>query len=142
MALLQLRGQPVSNVRAWLTAVVRRRHIDTVRRQSCERLSMARVHAWNDVAAVDPQDRVADVSHAAWLVTLIDTLPKTTQAVCRAVARGEAVAHFAVVLGLTVRSVESHLTRARRRLRTRSMEALAVDRADGSRPRQWCDTER
>lgn len=43
---LRLRCQLVSNVRAWLTAVVRRRHVDAVRRRSREQVSMAGAHAW------------------------------------------------------------------------------------------------
>jgi RNA polymerase sigma factor (sigma-70 family) len=100
----------------WVAAVSRRRLIDLVRRRCRERIAGRREHA-AAIAPVDPADLVADQDLARWLVRSMADLPPTTRDVCAAIGAGKSEAEVAESLGLTARAVESHLTRARRRLR-------------------------
>jgi hypothetical protein len=95
--------------------VSRRRLVDQVRRRSRERVAGQREPA--AIAPADPADLVADRDLARWLVRSMAELPVTTQEVCAAIGEGKSQAQVALELGLTARAVESHLTRARRRLR-------------------------
>jgi hypothetical protein len=95
--------------------VSRRRLVDQVRRRSRERVAGQREPA--AIAPADPADLVADRDLARWLVRSMAELPVTTQEVCAAIGEGKSEAQVALELGLTARAVESHLTRARRRLR-------------------------
>ncbi|GAA3436869.1 RNA polymerase sigma factor [Kutzneria kofuensis] len=99
----------------WVATVSRRRLIDQVRRRSRERVAGQREPT--AIAPVDPADLVADRDLARWLVRSIADLPPTTRQVCAAIGDGMSEAEVAQSLGLTARAVESHLTRARRRLR-------------------------
>jgi RNA polymerase sigma factor (sigma-70 family) len=99
----------------WVATVSRRRLVDQVRRRSRERVAGQREPA--AIAPADPADLVADHDLARWLVRSIAELPVTTQEVCAAIGEGKSQAEVALELGLTTRAVESHLTRARRRLR-------------------------
>lgn len=116
IALLE-QGTQVTSVGAWVATVARRRHADQLRRRIRERAAAARLAARRSTDDADPQQAVPDRAQAAWMVRTLDTLPPATQAVCRAAARGLAVPGIARALGLSVRSVESHLTRARRHVR-------------------------
>jgi RNA polymerase sigma factor (sigma-70 family) len=100
----------------WVATVSRRRLIDLVRRRCRERLAGRREHA-AAIAPVDPADLVAERDLARWLVRSMAELPPTTRDVCAAIGEGKSEAEVAQALGLTARAVESHLTRARRRLR-------------------------
>jgi RNA polymerase sigma factor (sigma-70 family) len=99
----------------WVATVSRRRLIDQVRRRSRERVAGQRQPT--AIAPADPADLVADRDLARWLVESMAELPVTTQEVCAAIGEGKSEAEVALELGLTARAVESHLTRARRRLR-------------------------
>ena len=99
----------------WVATVSRRRLIDQVRRRSRERVAGQREPA--AIAPADPADLVADRDLARWLVESMADLPSTTREVCAAIGDGKSEAEVALELGLTARAVESHLTRARRRLR-------------------------
>jgi RNA polymerase sigma factor (sigma-70 family) len=99
----------------WVATVSRRRLIDQVRRRSRERVAGQREPA--AIAPADPADLVADRDLARWLVQAMAELPVTTQEVCAAVGEGKSAEEVALEFGLTARAVESHLTRARRRLR-------------------------
>jgi RNA polymerase sigma factor (sigma-70 family) len=99
----------------WVATVSRRRLVDQVRRRSRERVAGQREPA--TIAPADPADLVADRDLARWLVRSMDDLPATTREVCAAIGEGKSEAQVAQELGLTARAVESHLTRARRRLR-------------------------
>ena len=100
----------------WVATVSRRRLIDLVRRRCRERIAGRREHAAT-IAPVDPADLVADRDLARWLVRSMADLPPTTRDVCAAIGEGKSETEVAEALGLTARAVESHLTRARRRLR-------------------------
>ncbi|QUQ63592.1 RNA polymerase sigma factor [Kutzneria sp. CA-103260] len=100
----------------WVATVSRRRFIDQVRRRCRERVASRREHA-AALAPVDPADLVADRDLARYLVRSMADLPRTTREVCAAIGEGKSEADVAESLGLSARAVESHLTRARRRLR-------------------------
>lgn len=99
----------------WVATVSRRRLIDQLRRRSRERVAGQREPS--AIAPADPADLVADRDLARWLVRSMADLPPTTRDVCAAIGAGKSEAEVAAELGLTARAVESHLTRARRRLR-------------------------
>ena len=100
----------------WVATVSRRRFIDQVRRRCRERVASRRERA-AAIAPVDPADLVADRDLARYLVRSMAALPRTTREVCAAIGAGKSEADVAESLGLSARAVESHLTRARRRLR-------------------------
>jgi RNA polymerase sigma factor (sigma-70 family) len=107
---------PVHKPGAWIATVSHRRWVDHVRRGTRERVVLRRDHAMKE-PDLDPADVVADRDQAQWLVASLKALPKTTQEICWAVGRGMSQDEVAEDFGLTPRSVESHLTRARRLLR-------------------------
>jgi RNA polymerase sigma factor (sigma-70 family) len=107
---------PVHKPGAWIATVSYRRWVDHVRRGTRERVVLRRDHAMRG-PDLDPAEVVADRDQAQWLVASLKALPKTTQEICWAVGRGMSADEVAQDFGLTPRSVESHLTRARRLLR-------------------------
>ena len=111
-------GDPASvrTPAGWVATVSRRRLIDQLRRRSRERVAGRRERA-AAIAPADPADLVADRDLARYLVRSMADLPPTTRDVCTAIGEGKSESEVAESLGLTARAVESHLTRARRRLR-------------------------
>jgi RNA polymerase sigma factor (sigma-70 family) len=109
-------GAPVHKPGAWVATVSHRRWVDHVRRGSRERVVLQREQVMKG-PDLDPADVVADRDQAQWLVASLKALPKTTQDVCWAVGKGKSQNEVAKDFGITPRSVESHLTRARRLLR-------------------------
>lgn len=112
------RLQGVANVEGWLVTVARRNAIDMARdagrRQKCE----GRLQAWDELPHPDPAEDVADQAEAAWVASRAQAaLPARTHSVLSALSRGESVIEAAESLRLTPRAVESHLLRARRRMR-------------------------
>lgn len=125
-ALLAAIGQPQhprSEV-AWLSTVAQRRRVDLIRRRVREQRVPAMVPGGSDPTAAGPEDQVVDRAHASWLAASLTQLPPTTREVVDAVGSGLAPSEVAQSMNLSARSVESHLTRARRHLRR--MGALAV----------------
>jgi len=116
-------GASVHRPGAWVTTVSYRRWVDHVRRSSRERVVLQREQVMKG-PDVDPADVVADRDQAQWLVASLKALPKTTQDVCWAVGKGKSQDEVAEDFGLTPRSVESHLTRARRLLRGLRIAAI------------------
>ncbi|GGM43462.1 hypothetical protein GCM10012275_13040 [Longimycelium tulufanense] len=104
----------VERVEAWLAVATQHQLVDRHRRAQRERAALRRVHA---PVAPDPGEAVADRQLARWLVDHLSALPPVTQQVCWALADGLTTEQASVQLGLSRRSVESHLTRARRHLR-------------------------
>jgi RNA polymerase sigma factor (sigma-70 family) len=125
-ALLAAIGEPEhprSQV-AWVSTVAQRRRVDLIRqRVRQERVSDA-APGGSDPTAAGPEDQVVDRAHATWLAASLTQLPPTTREVVDAVGAGMTPAEVAHSMNLSTRSVESHLTRARRHLRR--MGALGV----------------
>lgn len=110
----------------WITVVARRRAIDQIRRKA---RTGALSHSFSDPdQRLEPDfaDDVASRLAAQVLAEDIADLPAATQAVLRQLAAGGTTADAASALGITKRSADSHLQRARRRLRGRWMSALAA----------------
>lgn len=108
-------GVPVRQVEAWLTVTAHRKFVDERRRAHRECLALTRLHA-RTTPGPDPGEFVADQAVAAWLVSALSQLPTSTRQVCLLLAGGATLEQVADRLGLTRRSVQSHLTRARRAL--------------------------
>lgn len=125
-ALLAAIGQPEhpqSEV-AWLSTVARRRRVDLIRQRVREQRVPASAPGACDPTAAGPEDEVVDRAHASWLAASLTQLPATTREVVDAVGAGMAPAEVASSMNLSARSVESHLSRARRHLRR--MGALGI----------------
>lgn len=125
-ALLAAIGQPEhpqSEV-AWLSTVAKRRRVDLIRQRVREQRVPGSAPGDSDPTAAGPEDVVVDRAHASWLAASLTQLPPTTREVVDAVGSGMAPAEVASSMNLSPRSVESHLTRARRHLRR--MGALGI----------------
>lgn len=115
-----------SRPEGWITVVARRRAIDHIRRQ---KRTTALSHSFGDPderLAPDLSDEIASRIAAQALAEDIAELPAATQSVLRQLAAGGTTADAAHALGITKRSADSHLHRARRHLRDRWMSALAA----------------
>ncbi|MGH3940161.1 MAG: sigma-70 family RNA polymerase sigma factor [Pseudonocardiaceae bacterium] len=125
-ALLAAIGQPEhpqSEV-AWLSTVAKRRRVDLIRQRVREQRVPGSAPGASDPTAAGPEDVVVDRAHASWLAASLTQLPPTTREVVDAVGSGMAPSEVASSMNLSPRSVESHLTRARRHLRR--MGALGI----------------
>ena len=109
-------AEPITAVRAWLTLVAHRKLVDRIRRADLERRTLTHPRTAVPTAS-DPADVVTDRAMAGWLAKALDELPEDTRRVCRSVAAGISVEDIAARSGLTRRSVQSHLARARSLLR-------------------------
>lgn len=125
-ALLAAIGQPQhpqSEV-AWLSTVAKRRRVDLIRQRVREERAPTAASEASDPTAAGPEDLVVERAHASWLAASLTQLPPTTREVVDAVGSGMAPSEVASSMNLSARSVESHLTRARRHLRR--MGALGI----------------
>ncbi len=125
-ALLAAIGQPQhpqSEV-AWLSTVAKRRRVDLIRQRVREERVPAAASEASDPTTAGPEDLVVERAHASWLAASLTQLPPTTREVVDAVGAGMAPSEVASSMNLSARSVESHLTRARRHLRR--MGALGI----------------
>jgi RNA polymerase sigma factor (sigma-70 family) len=113
-------GAAVRRPEAWLTVVARRRLVDCIRRRRAEQTALYQGLAW--VAQIAPEqdvaESVADRDLARRQVAALADLPPVTQEVCQATSAGLAVGQVAEEVGISTRSVEAHLTRARTFLRS------------------------
>ena len=110
----------------WLAVVARRRAVDHIRRRT---RAGALTHSFGDPdqrLASDFSDDVASRLAARVLADDIRELPEATQSVLQHLAAGGTTADAAQALGITKRSADSHLHRARRHLRDRWITALAA----------------
>jgi RNA polymerase sigma factor (sigma-70 family) len=127
-ALLALLGKPdlarATTATAWASTVAYRRYVDLLRRRGREQTAAARLGDEADRTMPELAEAVTDRELANWLVDELRRLPATTQQVCAATGHGTDTDTVAQRLGLTRRSVESHLTRARRWLRSVSAVVL------------------
>lgn len=113
------------NPAAWLVTVSRRRAVDLVRRKQAQANALLRSVA--DDICPDVAEDVADRAEARWLaMEARGRLPQSTQAVLGELVGGSSVRETATVLGLTERSVEGHLHRARGTLRRAWLSAAGV----------------
>lgn len=104
------------HLEAWSTVVARNLCIDEARQSVKART----IPDWMCEEAVHRDERlelIEDFHHAESLRSHVDRLPERQRSVLAAVADGASVQEIAVRAGASVRSVESHLLRARRSLR-------------------------
>ncbi|WP_346130591.1 sigma-70 family RNA polymerase sigma factor [Lentzea roselyniae] len=118
-------GERIDSPASWLVVVAYRQAIDHMRRSGRECAALGRLTV-RDGDVPTPDEVVTDRALARWLAGAVDTLPPMTRRVCLAMADGSTITQAAADLGLTRRSVESHLTRARRFLRGLAAGAAAV----------------
>ncbi len=122
----------VRHPKAWVATVAYHRYVDVCRlrdRESAAGLVPA-PDTWLP-GLPGPEDEVLDRIHARWLVRAMERWPASTRAVCVGVASGRPRLRIISQLGITDRAVESHLTRARRLLRSLSLLGVAVAFAMG-----------
>lgn len=115
----------------WVTTVAQRRYIDLVRKRDCERRNFPRLCP-ESPGLVD--DMVVGHLEAVRLVHALNNLPTTTRDVCVHVGRGLGAEEVAILFGISRRSVDGHLARARRYLRKlqcNSPVAITVVRQHG-----------
>lgn len=112
VAAVLTRSGEARNVAALVSTIARRRHVDLVRRAVRERECVR-----DERESVDPVSEIDDRLQAEWLVRSLDGLPRTTREVCEAVGRGASREEIATEMGISVRAVEGHLSRARKLLR-------------------------
>lgn len=112
---------------AYMVTVARRRAVDFVRRRARERRRDDRLAAVAQLNDVDVAEAVADQAEAQWLAKQAQhSLTPPALAVLAELADGATVEQVATRLGLSRRSVESHLLRARRTLRGAVSATFAV----------------
>lgn len=111
----------------WLATVAKRRAIDEIRRRERDQRRFGRLASRVPVDEVEPDvaEAVADTSAARHAVRSLAALPAATRSVVDLVAEGEDTRATAARLGITHRSAESHLQRARKHLRT-SLHGLTL----------------
>ena len=108
----------VDNHEAWFVTVAKRRALDQLRHRTRNRSRLARLAGHDEQRAPDVADHVADASEARWLSKRADEiLTPTARSVLDVVADGGSVDDAAASLGITRRSAEAHLHRARVSLR-------------------------
>lgn len=116
---------PVTQVQAWLTVTAHRKLLDGLRRAGREQGALAHLQAGTSPEA-DPGEVVTDRATAAWLVRALERLPHDTRQVCLSVADGATAEQTAAQLGISRRTVHTHLARARRLLRHLAAGVLAA----------------
>lgn len=113
-------NHPLEHPLAWLTIVARNKYVDLLRRRAREAAVGLCPDDVVDRTAPGPEEQVVARTHAIWLVDRLRGLPLVTQEVCQRTGGDGHTSDTAAALGLSSRSVESHLTRARRLLRIQS----------------------
>jgi DNA-directed RNA polymerase specialized sigma24 family protein len=121
----------VKHPKAWVATVALHRYIDLCRRLGREHsVGLVPMPATGATDLPGPEEQAVGRAHARWLVGAMKSWPASTRLVCFAVndAVNDNVPRDVIVerLGLTSRAVESHLTRARRLLRTLSLLGAAI----------------
>ncbi|MCA0374076.1 MAG: sigma-70 family RNA polymerase sigma factor [Gemmatimonadetes bacterium] len=123
-----LRHAPLTNERAWLFAVATNLVRDTARRESRDRQRLLRLRAETDIA-VDPEPLgVERVQEQAFARRAVDALAERDRLALLMKEEGLDYHEIAAALGLSVGSVGTTLSRARRRL-VDAYESLQRERA-------------
>ena len=121
------RHTSATSIEAFMVTVARRRAVDFVRRRASERRRDTRLAGFAEARGVDIAEAVADQAEARWLANeALTSLTPGAHAVLAQLADGATVVETARRLGLSRRSVESHLLRARRALRQAIGAMLAL----------------
>lgn len=118
----------VRDERAWLITIAKRRAVDLLRQRERQGRRQDRlVQCTQHRVMADVAQSVTSEAGAEWLLRQAKhQLPATSYAVVQAMANGQDAEEAAEQLGLTRRSVESHLHRARKVLRPLATSALVA----------------
>lgn len=117
----------VTNLRAWLVAVSKRRAADLLRTTIRDRRRLVRLAGQHEPHDADVADGVVDRAEAAWVsVRATEILPSAARAVLASVADGATAVDAANRHGLSRRAAESHLLRGRRVLRATLAASAAI----------------
>lgn len=125
LALLETAPGDVQNPEAYATTITKRRAVDRIRAQ---RRSLAREVRYTALACPEEDftEVVARRDEADWVAEQCEVLLKPVpREILLRVAEDEPVIDIARSLGITERSVESHLLRARRTMRSALARTLA-----------------
>ncbi|MEO3778704.1 sigma-70 family RNA polymerase sigma factor [Micromonospora sp. B11E3] len=129
-ALLALLTDPeaagAKSAAAWTATVAYRRYVDLLRRRNRERVAVIRLGDEKDRTTPELDEAITDRAMASWLIDALRQLPVTTHVVCLSTGWGVQPESVARQFGLTRRSVQSHLTRARRWLRRAATHTLVL----------------
>lgn len=126
-AIVALIARPdVEFPKAWVATVAYHRYVDLNRQRARERcVGLVPMPVTGAVDPPGPEEQVVSRIHASWLVAMMKRLPASTRMVCCAVGMNSSRLDIISKLSLTDRAVESHLTRARRLLRSLSLLVVA-----------------
>ena len=121
------RGDEIDDLTAWVSLVAKRRAVDEMRRQVRSSRRMATLAGQRQATENDPADAVADADEARWLMAQVERLPLVTRRVVETMATDALTARAAAAqLGITSRAAESHLLRARQRLKAKWTATAAL----------------
>lgn len=117
----------MDSVEAFMVTVAKRRAIDLLRREVRDRRRLERLARQGGVCADDVAEEVASRSEARWAEAQArELLSANGYRVLRLHADGASTATVARELGISMRSAESHLLRARKTMRAVLARGLAV----------------
>lgn len=127
-AITELIAHPdIEYPKAWVATVAYHRYVDLGRQRARENcVGLVPMPQTRAADQPGPEEQAVGRAHASWLIRrAMESLPASTRKVCCAVIKGMSRLEIINQLNLTDRAVESHLTRARRLLRSLSLLAIA-----------------
>ncbi len=126
-----LRHQPLVHERAWLFAVATNLIRDLIRRETRQRRHLMALHADASHSAPEPEDVSPDDARRSILAReALNDIPERDRAALYMSQEGLNYQEIAAALGLSVQSVGTTLTRARKKV-VRSYEGLAREHERG-----------
>ncbi len=126
-----MRHEPVTNERAWLFAVATNLIRDTLRRETRQRRHLLALHADASDANPEPEELSPEaVRRAALAREALYNIPERDRAALYMSQEGLNYQEIAAALGLSVQSVGTTLTRARKKV-VRTYEGLSRTSENG-----------
>lgn len=117
---------PIEAIPAWLTTVTRRLVVDEVRKRQRHLRLVTRLGSVLEPASESDVEARLDKAEADWLLGIVDGLPERQRAALLAHAGGHDVAGVAEMLGVSYKSAEHLIGRARAGLRASAKATWAV----------------
>lgn len=122
---VEFEGLDDTRVLQFLAATTARLCVDKHRRSARDERASVRLRSWY-ADEPSPEEHVCDRAEAAWVATQADLLPESQRRALTSKAAGLACADVAATLGVSYKSVESLLSRARLQLRAAVASTLAA----------------